>query len=285
MGKKAALVFGTAVVLGAAGASVPFVLHARSTAHRHHTSTTTTSVVTTTTTVSSSTSSTSTSSTSSTTTTTGMPTTSVTTLSSRPLPTGSNIYLGAKGPVVVALQQRLNALGYWNGPADGTFGATTQQAIYAAEKVAGLPKIGIATATLLQKLNTGFQPIPRRTSGSGVEVSLSQQIAMFVVNGKLLWTVNISSGGGYRYSTGSGTAIAVTPTGSYRTYYQVNKWDIGPLGGLYRPKYFNGGIALHGSYSIPPYPASHGCIRMSIAFTDYLWASNLVPIGTSVWVY
>jgi peptidoglycan hydrolase-like protein with peptidoglycan-binding domain len=46
--------------------------------------------------------------------------------------------LGDSGPAVVALQTRLSRLGYWLGRADGTFGLTTQQAVYALQKAAGL---------------------------------------------------------------------------------------------------------------------------------------------------
>ncbi len=55
-----------------------------------------------------------------------------------------------------------------------------------------------------------------------------------------------------------------------------------PLGDLYRPKYFHGGVAVHGSPSIPGYPASHGCARLSNPAMDLLWDSGLVELGTSV---
>jgi lipoprotein-anchoring transpeptidase ErfK/SrfK len=68
-------------------------------------------------------------------------------------------------------------------------------------------------------------------------------------------------------------------------FRQVNALDRGPLGDLWRPKYFNGGIAVHGSPSIPGYPASHGCARVSNAAIDWIWSTNAVPVGTLVWVY
>jgi lipoprotein-anchoring transpeptidase ErfK/SrfK len=67
---------------------------------------------------------------------------------------------------------------------------------------------------------------------------------------------------------------------------QINGLDISPLGQLWRPKFFTGtGIAFHGSPSIPPYPASHGCVRMTNAAIDWIWANNIIPLGTAVWVY
>ena len=64
-------------------------------------------------------------------------------------------------------------------------------------------------------------------------------------------------------------------------------WQEGPLGNLYRPRYFNSrdAIAVHGSGSIPPYPASHGCARVSTAAMDMIWARNLMPMGSRVVVY
>ena len=78
---------------------------------------------------------------------------------------------------------------------------------------------------------------------------------------------------------------ARTPAGSFSVFREVDKLDKGPLGSLYRPKYFNGGIAIHGAASIPPYPASHGCARVSNAAMDLIWAENSMAIGARVTVY
>ena len=67
---------------------------------------------------------------------------------------------------------------------------------------------------------------------------------------------------------------------------QVDGPDHGPLGMLWRPKYFTWtGIAVHGYTSVPPYPASHGCARVSNDAMNWIWANNIMPIGTTVWVY
>ncbi|GMA85480.1 hypothetical protein GCM10025868_07300 [Angustibacter aerolatus] len=54
---------------------------------------------------------------------------------------------------------------------------------------------------------------------------------------------------------------------------------------LWRPKYFFQGWAFHGSNSIPGYPASHGCARLSNAAIDHLWSSGDAPAGRKVIVY
>ena len=50
---------------------------------------------------------------------------------------------GDRGRAVAALQTRLSRLGYWLGAADGSFGMTTQQAVYALQKAAGLTADGV----------------------------------------------------------------------------------------------------------------------------------------------
>lgn len=194
--------------------------------------------------------------------------------------------LGSKGPEVLALQLKLAQTGYWIGNANGTFTDLTQQAVFALQKANGLNRDGVVNRWTGIALNKGVLPTPKTTTGLVIEVSLSKQIMMIVQDHKIIKIFNISSGGGYAYNTESGhTTYAITPTGTFHVYYQVDKWDIGPLGGLYRPKYFNGGIAVHGSYSVPPQPASHGCVRVSLAAMDWLWKSPYIPVGTRVVVY
>jgi lipoprotein-anchoring transpeptidase ErfK/SrfK len=42
---------------------------------------------------------------------------------------------------------------------------------------------------------------------------------------------------------------------------------------------------VHGSNSIPNYPASHGCVRISVPAMDMVWETNLMPMSTPVWVH
>jgi hypothetical protein len=74
----------------------------------------------------------------------------------------------------------------------------------------------------------------------------------------------------------------VTPGGSYGFYRQGRGWETGPLGSLYNPVYFNGGIAVHGSRSVPAQPASHGCIRIPMGAAE--WFPTAVHIGMPVHV-
>ncbi len=44
------------------------------------------------------------------------------------------------------------------------------------------------------------------------------------------------------------------------------------------------GIAVHGYGSVPAYPASHGCARVSLPAMDMIWRERLMPSGATVLV-
>jgi hypothetical protein len=193
---------------------------------------------------------------------------------------------GASGPAVSALQARLLALGYWIDGVSGGYGLTTQQAVYAFQKVEGLPRSGVVDIQTSQRLAIARRPKPASTTGYVAEVDKPHQVLKIALNGAVVWVINISSGSGIPYTLDGERFTAQTPEGHFTVISQINGLDVSPLGTLWRPKFFTGtGIAFHGSPSIPPFPASHGCIRMTNAAIDWIWASNTIPIGTAVWVY
>ena len=149
-----------------------------------------------------------------------------------------------------------------------------------------------ATAAALTMATS--RPVGQSTqSAVVVEIDKTKQVMLITAGGKLIWAINISSGSGQYYlernqkdPTKWETGRSLTPSGKFKVQRERSEgwWD-GDLGQIYRPKYFNGGIAIHGSKSIPNYPASHGCVRVSTAAMDMIWASGLVPLKTAVWVY
>jgi lipoprotein-anchoring transpeptidase ErfK/SrfK len=192
---------------------------------------------------------------------------------------------GATGPAVVALQQRLSSLGYWLGSPDGHFGETTVQAVYALQKAVGIGRDGVVGPATSAALSQGVLPHPRSTSGQVIEVDLQRDLVMLVSDGKLGYVLNTSTGGGYRYTDQGSTSVAETPVGQFHIFRQVDGMVTNSLGQLWRPKFFDSGFAVHGDSDVPPYPASHGCVRISNAAIDWIWSSNLAPTGTEVWVY
>jgi peptidoglycan hydrolase-like protein with peptidoglycan-binding domain len=189
------------------------------------------------------------------------------------------------GPAVLSLQQRLTSLGYWLGPPDGVFGDSTEQAVFAYQKAAGLTPDGVVGPRTNAALASGAVPHPRSTSGYVIEVNLADDLMLFVNNGNVQHILNTSTGGGYVYSSGGETAVANTPVGVFSIFRQVNGMVTDSLGQLWRPKFFYSGFAIHGDGYVPPYPVSHGCARVSNEAINWIWADNLAPIGTKVWVY
>jgi Putative peptidoglycan binding domain/L,D-transpeptidase catalytic domain len=185
----------------------------------------------------------------------------------------------------LALQQRLSSLGYWLGTPDGRFGDGTEQAVYALQKAADITRDGIVGPVTERALAEGIVPHPRSTSGTLIEVDLENDLLMFVQNGRLSFTLDTSTGGGYGYTDDGVTAIADTPVGLFHIYRQVFGTVVDSLGQLWSPKFFNEGFAIHGDIDVPPYPVSHGCVRVSNEAIERIWSSNLAPIGTPVWVY
>jgi peptidoglycan hydrolase-like protein with peptidoglycan-binding domain len=183
------------------------------------------------------------------------------------------------------LQQQLTSLGFWLGTPDGEYGFLTQQAVTALQKAAGLDRDGVFGPRTRAALHNRVQPQPHRHDGSGVEVDLSRQLLIYVRDGATQLIVNASTGSGAHYLQEGVDQVAVTPSGKFTVYRDVDGQDHGPLGSLWRPKYIVGGVAIHGYTEVPAYPASHGCIRVSNAAMDHLWSSRVLPVGTSVWVY
>jgi len=175
---------------------------------------------------------------------------------------------------VLALQTTLASLGFWLGELDGNYAHLTQQAVMAFQKANGLARDGIAGPQTLAALAGATRPLPAVVT-DGIEIDLERQLILVVSAGETVHVLNTSTGrSGWR-----------TPRGDFAINRQIDGMRHAPLGDLWRPKYFTGGIAVHGSSNIPGQPASHGCARLSMAAMDMLWSSGLAEMGTRVVVY
>jgi peptidoglycan hydrolase-like protein with peptidoglycan-binding domain len=201
-----------------------------------------------------------------------------------PEPSGT-LRRGDRSAAVRDLQEQLRDLGYWLDGLNDTFGPLTEQAVTAFQKVKGLTPDGVAGPATQAALAGAGRPT---TSASGdlVEVDKARQVLFVVRGGEVRWTLNVSTGTEKPYVVDGRTEMADTPPGRWKVSWVVDGNDVGPLGALYRPRYFHSdGIAVHGYHSVPPYAASHGCVRVTEAAMDWLWANDLMPIGSSVWVH
>lgn len=186
---------------------------------------------------------------------------------------------------VKAVQTKLAALKYYAGPIDGSPGSALRSAVMAFQKVNGLGRDGGVGPQTLAALKAPVTPkLKGKGKGVRVEVDLTRQVLYVVKDDVIARILSVSSGSGKRYTTKSGyLATALSPVG----YYTIQRRIIGErkadLGVLYDPQYFYRGWAIHGSNSVPGYPASHGCTRVSRADAKYLLTA--ISVGTAVYVY
>lgn len=195
--------------------------------------------------------------------------------------------MGDLGPSVRDLQERLTSLGYWLGTIDGRYGSLTSQAVMAFQKYEGLPRTGSVDQTTRERLATAGRPRPKHLrNGRYVEIDKSRQVMMFIVDGRVEWLMNTSTGTEDYYWHDGEKKLAHTPEGTFEFFRQIDGMRDAPLGQMWRPKYFtSAGHAIHGSTSVPSYPASHGCARLTYPAIDFVWAAGLAPLGTTLYVY
>src|SRR5215467_6478829 len=186
--------------------------------------------------------------------------------------------------IVNRAEQRLAEIGYWKGATTGMSVERTRFAILAFQRVEGRSQTGKLDASDIEALASAARPTPRETGYAHIEADLSRQVLFLVdQNGAVTLVLPISSGSGKLYTFEGKTSRAVTPRGRFTVYRKVKGWRKAPLGMIYYPNYFNEGWAIHGSASVPNYPASHGCIRIPNATAKELF--DLIPVGMVVLVY
>jgi lipoprotein-anchoring transpeptidase ErfK/SrfK len=191
-------------------------------------------------------------------------------------------------------EERLIELGFWLDAPDGNYNLTTSQAVMAFQKFYGLETDGVLGDETAAALSAVVErPHGRADAGTLVEIDKGLQLVMFVIDGKTEWILNASSGSEIPYEEPDqntpGEILkgdSVTRNGLHEVYRQREEgWWEGDLGEIYRPKYFTGGIAVHGSNHVPDYPASHGCVRVSVPAMDWIWEVGIMPLEIPVWVH
>ena len=205
----------------------------------------------------------------------------------------SAVTRGTSPGIVAVAQQRLLDLGFWNAAADGAYGLSTAQAVMAFQKWAGLPATSVLDEATAAALNTTPCRPTSTVVGDAFEVDKARQLGFFVRGGRVLWVLNVSTGNGRDYDEENQRfpgereiGVAITPNGSFNIYRVADQVRYeGTLGSMYRPRFVVGGVAVHGSPSVPNYPASHGCIRVSNPAMDMIWATNLLPMGSRVVIH
>jgi hypothetical protein len=225
---------------------------------------------------------------------------------------------GSFGDDVAMMQQRLTDLGFFVGPVDGQFGEDLQQAVWAFKKLLlGMSATDlnlsedatVVTQDVWARMAAPVTIEPRRShlGSTHVEIYLPQQVLVVFADDVPVLVAHTSSG----QLNEAGEPAEFCETATYDTdqngqpldppveqgvcsesktpggvFTVTRKYDgkrVSPLGGMYKPVYFNYGIAVHGAQNVPREPASHGAVRISNRAADAFF--ELVDLGDSVFVW
>ena len=180
--------------------------------------------------------------------------------------------LGSKGAMVAWLEQKLTDLTYRPGPIDGVFDKRTYQAVIAFQKWEGLSRNGVMGADDWARLIDAARPQPSvATSGTWIEVNKARQVLLLVEDGAVVRTLPVS--------TGSASVGIVTPSRMFTVYRTAPTWE----GPRYKPCYLRNLLAIHGYPSVPAWPASHGCVRVTLWDMDELYPH--ISVGLRVYIF
>lgn len=202
----------------------------------------------------------------------------------QPVLWNTTLKAGSSGSYVTYLQKVLKSISYPAGAVNGTFGYATLQAVYAYEKTWGLVRDGVVTPQQMSRIvRDRPPPTPRREYHNFIDVDISRQVLFEVRDDKVVHTIPVSTGNGEYYESDGEQRRAITPRGNFTITRKIKGKRVSDLGTLWWPSYFVGGYAIHGSDSVPTYPASHGCVRIPRYVEKAFWYRN--PVGRPVFVH
>jgi lipoprotein-anchoring transpeptidase ErfK/SrfK len=178
---------------------------------------------------------------------------------------------GTSRPVVRLLQKGLAKLHY-STSRTGSYDDATARAVMAWRKVTGMARTYSVSEGVVRGVlkGRGRFKVKYPRDGHHVEADLSRQVLVLIDRGKVKRIYHMSSG------------KPSTPTvlGHFRVYRKSPGTN---SHGMVHSSYFIGGYAIHGYFDVPPFAASHGCLRVPIpsAWSIYSW----VRMGDVVDVY
>jgi N-acetylmuramoyl-L-alanine amidase len=180
-------------------------------------------------------------------------------------------------------ERQLSEIGFWTGPVDGVLDAGTRSALIAFQKWSGRDVTGQLTPEELEAIRSSASPRARELGYEHVEVDLDRQVLMLVSEDGGVKVLPVSTGNNKTFIDEGQESVAYTPRGRFLIYYKETGWKSGSLGRTYYANFISGGVAIHGSRSVPNEPASHGCIRVPMFAAREV--SRLLKLGTIVLVY
>jgi peptidoglycan hydrolase-like protein with peptidoglycan-binding domain len=218
---------------------------------------------------------------------------------------GWPLQFGSTGDDVLALERRLEALGFDTGDVDGVFDRRTEGAVWSFERIAysaNRTVTGSVTPALWQAMQADDTTQPRRPRpGTHVEIYLPEQLLIVFQDNRAALVTYISPGDGQEWCdtvtldpdtlmnpTDTQVdkdicGISNTPGGMFRVEREEKGASRTSLGELVNPVYFNYLIAIHGADNVPPYPSTRGTVAVPRETSERI--EELVAVGDPVLVW
>lgn len=199
------------------------------------------------------------------------------------------ILRGATDRRVAQLQRHLAGLGVYRGETDGIYGREVAAAVIAVHKLADIERSNdwnVADWAIELDHRSILERHPDEPDR--VEVDIARQVMFVIRSGEIAAIVPVSSANGAVYwskngGPDGGLVTASTPKGDFGLFRHIDGWRKNYLGSRYKPWYFTPYYAVHGSSSVPAYPASHGCIRVPTWESDHL--DGMLELGLPIHIW
>lgn len=196
----------------------------------------------------------------------------------------------ASGSVSEA-QTILTKFGIPAGPIDGIYGPQTARGLCAFRSISGSSvhrgNVDASTMKSLRSYNAKYNSLSRMPAPSNrghdtyLVINETCQTMTYVEHNRYVRVMAVSTGKkGYD-----------TPNGTYRLGYTERGWSCSTIypescrkqaagtfastsdyGNMYNKRRLKGGYFVHGSTSVPTYPASHGCVRVTVTDADWMYS-------------
>lgn len=190
---------------------------------------------------------------------------------------------------VANAQRIMTKFGIPAGPVDGLSGAQTSRGLCIFRYMAGLSvtrnNLDSTTYTYLKNYDAKYSSISKIPARSSSEYLVAHETCQ---------AMTYASGGYYKRIMAISTGVSGhgTPNGSYSLGYTQKGWACSTLypescrkhtegkfayisnyGNMYNIRQVTGPIYVHGSTEVPTYPTSHGCIRVTVSDSDWMYAN------------
>lgn len=186
----------------------------------------------------------------------------------------SRLSVGSRGPLVKGLLTALRRLRIRTPGTGTTYTAAVGDAVVCFQKTYRLSRDYVMHEADWRKLDRAVRIKPKFAAPARhIEIDKTRQILMLVDDGAVIGVVPVSTG-----ATGN------TPSGAFRI---LNKIPASATydGSVALPRFmrFHGEMGIHGYPVVPPYPASHGCVREPLWVCD--WVYDRAFVGERLYLY